>query len=48
MTLSKLSTYGEIEAAVILHPGPLSDDDIHGDFSISVTSSNTHLTHSHV
>ncbi|KAK1440873.1 hypothetical protein QVD17_06705 [Tagetes erecta] len=29
MTLSKLSTDSEIEAAVILHPGPLSDDDIH-------------------
>ncbi|KAI3808723.1 hypothetical protein L1987_24682 [Smallanthus sonchifolius] len=29
MTVSKLSTYGETEAAVILHPGPLSDDDIH-------------------
>ncbi|KAL8210947.1 hypothetical protein R6Q57_005384 [Mikania cordata] len=28
-TLSKLSTYGEIDAAVILHPGPLSDDDGH-------------------
>ncbi|XP_076944816.1 hydrolase tropI-like [Bidens hawaiensis] len=29
MTVSKLATYGEIEAAVILHPGPLSEDDIH-------------------
>ncbi|KAI7739549.1 hypothetical protein M8C21_014553 [Ambrosia artemisiifolia] len=29
MTVSKLSTYGEIDAAVIIHPGPLSDDDIH-------------------
>ncbi|KAJ0905749.1 putative dienelactone hydrolase, alpha/Beta hydrolase [Helianthus annuus] len=29
MTVSKLSAYGEIEAAVILHPGPLSEDDIH-------------------
>lgn len=28
MTVSKLSRYGETEAAVILHPGPLSDDDI--------------------
>ncbi|GKE51381.1 endo-1,3;1,4-beta-D-glucanase-like protein [Tanacetum coccineum] len=28
MTVSKLSSYGEIEAAIILHPGPLSDDDI--------------------
>ncbi|GKE34714.1 endo-1,3;1,4-beta-D-glucanase-like protein, partial [Tanacetum coccineum] len=28
MTVSKLSSYGGIEAAVILHPGPLSDDDI--------------------
>ncbi|XP_071698192.1 endo-1,3;1,4-beta-D-glucanase-like [Rutidosis leptorrhynchoides] len=28
MAISKLSTYGEIEAAVILHPGPLSDDDV--------------------
>ncbi|KAI3704791.1 hypothetical protein L1987_75020 [Smallanthus sonchifolius] len=29
MTVSKLLAYGEIGAAVILHPGPLSDDDIH-------------------
>ncbi|XP_071697270.1 endo-1,3;1,4-beta-D-glucanase-like [Rutidosis leptorrhynchoides] len=28
MAVSKLSTYGEIEAAVILHPGRLSEDDI--------------------
>ncbi|KAF5799686.1 putative dienelactone hydrolase, alpha/Beta hydrolase [Helianthus annuus] len=29
ITVSKMSAYGEIEAAVILHPGPLSEDDIH-------------------
>ncbi|PWA46983.1 alpha/Beta hydrolase fold protein [Artemisia annua] len=28
MVISKLPPYGEIEAAVILHPGPLSADDI--------------------
>ncbi|KAJ0558046.1 putative dienelactone hydrolase, alpha/Beta hydrolase [Helianthus annuus] len=28
ITVSKMSAYGEIEAAVILHPGPLSEDDI--------------------
>ncbi|GJZ90650.1 plant UBX domain-containing protein 7-like protein [Tanacetum coccineum] len=28
MTVSKLSSFGEIKAVVILHPGPLSDDDI--------------------
>ena len=32
IVVSKLSPYGEIEAAVILHPGPLSDDDINGNF----------------
>ncbi|GJU03690.1 endo-1,3;1,4-beta-D-glucanase-like protein [Tanacetum coccineum] len=30
MTVSKLSSFSEIKAAVILHPGPLSDDYIKG------------------
>ncbi|KAM0000790.1 putative dienelactone hydrolase, alpha/Beta hydrolase [Helianthus debilis subsp. tardiflorus] len=33
MTVSKMSGYGEIEAAVILHPGPLLEDDIHGNYN---------------
>ncbi|GJT38452.1 retrovirus-related pol polyprotein from transposon TNT 1-94 [Tanacetum coccineum] len=42
MTVSKLSSFGEIKAAVILHPGPLSDDDINGHCKICFAKSNLH------
>lgn len=54
IVVSKLSPYGEIEAAVILHPGRLSDDDINGDFLISYVIQlfyhykQSHVSHLHI